>query len=613
MMYSAIARGAFARYREGMSISVPVLIRYVLALVAGLLLSLAYAPTNWGMLAWFFPAALFALLQSMSLVEGRRARLVNFGRGFLLAFVAGFGFWVRDVAFIGAVSQQGGWVSSGAMALYLALFFGLYGGWAVAFGRPPAMKPRVQPALMILKYAALHGLAWCSIEWLRGLGRLSFGWDSLGVSFMDSGFVIAQVADLVGVNGLSFIPVFGGVVLVMTIRAFHLEATHGYRRVHFEVFVAMLMVVLAFTYGSFRLKGLHTVETEPIRSLVIQQNVPVADSLDPAREYDIYSGYTSGLERAMEGIIDRAALQLEQTGEATLESPDLVVFPESALPIPIWRLSDGGLLPDQGYELFVNNDIRSQGDFLFISGVLEFPCHMVDGVPLHYAEGNIYNAMGFFSSDFKSYEHRPKNHLMPFGEYMPLSNLPLVQLAYEYSAGMVYGGDFTAASQFEPYQAEIRGHAYSIIPSVCYEDTVSSLTRKYLRPEPQLIVNVTNDGWFAGTVCAEKHYQNARYRAIEYRRPLVRAANTGVSAVVNLTGASVHPETLAPQELRNEAGECEIKGALEAVVSLPTQPIPTLYAVIGNVPCWGGGLVVLIWTVLGALKGKWFFLTREGE
>jgi len=95
------------------------ILRYGLALMAGLALSLAYAPIDLSMIAWFFPTILVTLIWSIPQTERNWKK--NWGRGFRLAFVAGFGFWVRDVSFVGAASQQGGWMSSGALALYLSL------------------------------------------------------------------------------------------------------------------------------------------------------------------------------------------------------------------------------------------------------------------------------------------------------------------------------------------------------------------------------------------------------------------------------------------------------------------------------------------------------------
>ncbi len=575
------------------------LLRYLLALGAGFALSFAYAPYNLGWLAWFFPVVFFALLWSVPQEEGRKARSRNFWRGFRIAYVCGFGFWVKDASLLGAPSENAGWLVAGLGALYLALFLGLFGGWSNAFLRPRAIEPREQPAFRILGFAVLNGFLWCGIEWARGLGRVSTGWDALGVSFIDSGFIIAQAADLFGVNSLTFLPVFGGAVLVETLRSFHMEAKHSFRRVHWEVAVTLLLLCLTFTYGAFRLKAMHKVETFSLRVLLVQQNVPLNYELTEGLTQQIYDGYADEMDSAFLKIHDRASKQIEKAGEAIVETPDLVVWPEAAFPSPIFVDKNGAPYRNQRNWTFFNSEIRPHGDFLFITGVNHYSATKgMYGLYQVNMEEPLYNSIGFFPKGFASYSHKPKNHLMPFGEYLPLEKLALVQKIYEYSAGIEFQGSFTPAKVFEPQPAEVNGNEFSIIPAVCYEDSVSSVVRKYVRDEPQIIVNATNDVWFAGTSCAEKHYQNAKYRAIEYRRPLVRAANTGVSGIVNHTGAALHPYTGKIQELRDGDGSAAIKGSLEGLIKVPSKPIFTLYSRIGDVFCWGGGLVVLIFSIV---------------
>lgn len=566
------------------------LTRYLLALAAGVGLSYAFTPTDYGTIAWFFPAVLVALIWSIPQAE--RMWKKDWGRGFRIAFVAGFGFWVRDVAFIGAVSQQGGWASSGGLALYLSLYFGVYGGWAATLGRWRIL-PHTKPAFQILLLAVMHGFLWCGLEWVRGLSRMSFGWDGLGVSFIKSGFMMAQSADLIGVNGLSFFMVFGGVVLVQTLRSFHLEALHGYRRAHWEVGVTLLLLCLNFFYGTYRLKQIREVDTMSVKTLLVQQNIPVAECWKDSN-FDLYA---KALEEAFAKIEDRAVESLQKTGEAKIEMPELVIFPESAFPSPLYASEPKTPITGQPLQLFIDDIVRKYGDFYFITGLVEYPGYIDfrDHIRIQ-KEGEFYNAMAFFKEGFLSYEMKAKKHLMPFGEYMPLGDLPLFQKAYQYSSGMTFGSSFTPAEVFDPQAVEVNGKKISIIPTVCYEDSISRVVRKYVRNEPQMIANVTNDGWFAGTACAEKHFQNARFRAIEYRRPLARAANTGVSAVVNVAGSTSHPITGEPQELRDESHHAEIAGSLEAVVEIPTQPIFTLYSLIGDVFCWGGGLIALAWS-----------------
>lgn len=589
-----------------MSLRLPPFLRFICALVLGVVLSLAYAPVNQGWIAWFFPAVLVFLLWSIPKVETgeKKAGRKNFWRGFRTAYLVGFGFWFMDVAFVAAVSEQGGgWIAGvgtrTAMAAYLAVFFGLYGGWVTTWGRAVDIQPKSQPALGIIRVSAFHGFMWCGLEWLRGIGRVSFGWDGLGVSFLEQGYVMAQAADLVGVNGLSFIPVFGGCVLVQTLKAFHMEALHGHRRVHWEVVMALLLLAMTFTYGIYRLTELERAETFSVRTLSVQQNVPIAYSVDLERGKRIYEGYGKAMQDAFTEIENRAIQSMEETGQARLELPDIVIFPESALPYPMVVDEKGGLLAGQDNEHFFNEKVRKHGDFLFIMGVNQFPVKKdPTGVMLYDQAGEFYNSMAFFPREFSSYVQKPKNHLMPFGEYLPLSEVgfieALIKNVYAYSAGVQWGGFFTASSTFIPQPVKIRTEAFSIIPTVCYEDTVSVVVRRYVRPESQLMVNVTNDGWFAGTACAEKHYQNARFRCIEYRRPLVRAANTGVTAVVQLTGSAVHPSGEGRQELRDAERNAETVGTLEGVVEIPREAIFTFYGLIGNILYWAGGGIALI-------------------
>ena len=123
-----------------------------------------------------------------------------------------------------------------------------------------------------------------------------------------------------------------------------------------------------------------------------------------------------------------------------------------------------------------------------------------------------------------------------------------------------------------------------VIPSVCFEDTVPRLTRKFVRDAPQIIVNLTNDGWFKESEAAAQHFANARFRAIELRRPMLRCANTGVTAAIDTLGSTISPETGLPQVIEDENGSTFLRGNLLAKVQIPVKPSFSLYAIIGD---WG--------------------------
>ncbi len=552
-------------------------IRYVLALLLGLALSLGYAPQNFYGVIWVFPALLLQLIWRKDCRGTQKRRFLD---GFLIAFLSGLGFWVRDVAFIGAVSEKGGWMNSSGLALYLSIYFGLYGGWAATIGRFQMRYQREFLECRIFLYAVMHGVMWSGLEWVRGLSRVSFGWDGLGVPLVDTSF--AQVADVLGVCGLSWFPVFTGALVIQTLHSFKGRLGVFMSRVPWEVIPAVLILGGAYGYGKWRLASLDALETKPLDILLVQQNIPLSYNWDADKSEEIYQGFAEEMTTAF----------------SKYPSPDIVMWPESSLPEPIWVKPDGALYEEQNNVGYFDSKVRSLGEYLFITGCNEFPLReLADKSYELNPEGPFYNAIAFFSKGAHSYEKRPKNHLMPFGEYMPLENFKLFQKAYKYSSGQTFGGSFTPAETFEPYLSNVEEQFCSIIPTVCYEDSVSSLVRKYVREEPQMIVNVTNDGWFAGTSCAVKHFQNARFRAIEYRRPLARAANTGVSGVVDIKGGIRHPETGAKQILQDSTGGVECKGHLFGRVLLPKFPVTTFYQRFGHLLGWGGGFFMLGFTL----------------
>ena len=163
---------------------------------------------------------------------------------------------------------------------------------------------------------------------------------------------------------------------------------------------------------------------------------------------------------------------------------------------------------------------------------------------------------------------------MPFGEYLPLRNVPGMELLL----GGVIQGDFAAGKSTEP-MILARPDGVQIIPLVCFEDTIGRLARKFVRDAPQLIVNMTNDGWFLQSEENEVHLANAKFRCVELRRPMARACNTGVTCFVDALGRIGKHDTLRDPK----TGSYFLKGALPKEIFLPKNPIMTFYARHGDV------------------------------
>ncbi len=128
-------------------------------------------------------------------------------------------------------------------------------------------------------------------------------------------------------------------------------------------------------------------------------------------------------------------------------------------------------------------------------------------------------------SDIQIYR---KLHLVPFGEYVPGRNtVPFI--------GAIVGdqvpGDFTPGK--EPVVFRLTTERVMVAPLICFEDTIGELTRQFVLRGANLLANVTNDGWFLRSAGSQQHLENAIFRCVETRRPMVRAANTGVTCFIN--------------------------------------------------------------------------------
>ena len=168
--------------------------------------------------------------------------------------------------------------------------------------------------------------------------------------------------------------------------------------------------------------------------------------------------------------------------------------------------------------------------------------------------------------------------LVPFGEYIPMrETFPFLEKAFEASAGTAMGLNYTPGRSSSPVPVPIRPGSsvtVGVIPLVCFEDVVGSWVRRFIRQEPQLMVNVTNDGWFNRSCANEQHWRNAAFRCIELRRAMVRAANTGVSVALAPNGAVI-------ADLRDSSGSPFTRGVMAATLPVGCTKI-TLYAMLGD-------------------------------
>nr|CRH04631.1 Apolipoprotein N-acyltransferase [Candidatus Magnetococcus massalia] len=503
----------------------------LLVLLAGVLAALGLPP--WG-LPLVALAALVLLLFLLHDVAVKRAVWLGFLFG-----IAHFSFafqWLHNslhahggAPYLLASLGVGGLAA--VVALYTALVAGLL-SWS-----------RLSPLLLPPAFASL----WVSVEWLRGTLFSGFPWTPLGLIWSDLESLM-QVADLGGVALLS-----GLTALLAGALRLLLDPKLSQRlRIGWLVVVAGLFTA-AHLYGQMRLAEPleSSAERPPYRIALVQGYVPQLEKWDKGWHDAHFKRYLD--------------LTLGAGGQAAGEAVDLVVWPETAMAFFLQAF------PERRQELAT---LLATINTPLLAGVPTAAKQQEGG--WHYA-----NSMLMLDRQGGWQQIYRKHHLVPFGEYMPMRWL----LPDSLEKLTIGDKDFTPG---EPSMG-MAWHRGLIGPLVCYEVIFPELVRQLANRGMQLLVNVTNDGWF-GAAARPQHLQMSRMRAIENRLPLVRVANTGISASFDAWG--------------RELGRLPEDAPAMAIHLVPQAPQGgSLYRQIGGwLPLvWGGAALLLVaW-------GRWRF------
>jgi len=478
-------------------------LRWLAAPVAtGGLLWSAFPPLNLHWAAWF-------ALVPLCTLSGVRWRSRPIYRP---AWAGGLIFGLLAVQWIRHADDTGpsgyfGWIG---LALYLSLYFPAF----LFLLRVLRLGCRV-PAILAVP------CAWVGLEWLRGWLFTGFPWYFLAHTQFRSTTLI-QIADLFGALGVSFVVATVNGWLFDCLAVPLLRPGRKRACVAPEQLWRAALVVAMFGsttgYGFIKLAQAPQYERGPFVAL-IQTNVPQHVKVDHSNDAEIYADY-------------RRLLHLAAAAEA-----DLIVWPETALR-HTWidisdRLDDADL--KRMYPEFEPQRIRRAARTVpDIVGLWarQSGTHMLMGLNLQRitpSGDRMYNSAVLVGPDGRFGTVYDKVHLVPWGEYLPLKELMPWLRVFTPHASADYG--------LEP------GWRYAIFELdrwrfgvlICFEDTLPWAARAYVgRPDPvDFLVNISNDGWFAGSAELDAHLAISVFRAVECRRSLVRAVNTGISAAID--------------------------------------------------------------------------------
>lgn len=546
---------------------------WIAAALSGSLLALCFPPFDRDGFVWIWQGPFLAALWFS---DPPKTKWSRWRWGLLLGFVSGFFFFIINCQWMIQIGRVAGTLWAGAAALvafslYLSLYFALFGAFAATIGKWVIKEPDkgkkylFDQSIDVLRIAFLNAAAWCGLEWLRGIVFTGFGWNGLGVALKDH-LLLVQFADVIGITGYGFILMFSGIIAFCTLVRLGLEVRERQRlRPHVDFAVGVAVIMGLFLYGTTRIAAVPK-DSIDLRARIMQLNIPIEDkwSEDIKVRQDIIFDYRD-LTRA---FVETAA-------------HDLILWPETCIP---------GLFMLDWVQEYFNDHVLKGDDFYLLAGLED--ASLIGEIGTQ--GGEIYNTITLMRGDTSTYQSYRKMHLVPFGEYIPYrGKFP----PFEWITGGIIEEDFTPGTSYEPLMLEKGGHEIGIIPLICFEDTVPRHTRKFIRTGPQIMVNVTNDGWFRESAEPIQHFNNAIFRCIEFRRPMIRAANTGVSAFIDSRG-SIFSRKEADGFARilrdDETGSTFIRGSLPANVEVDLNPPVTIYARIGDAFSVTLGLIALL-------------------
>ena len=517
---------------------------WLAAILTGLLYAFCFAPFN---LTWFCWIALTPLIAAIWF-SGRESRY-QWLRVLLLGYVAGLTFFWVVFSWLTTVTVLGWFV----LEFYLAIYFAIW-AWFCYMLRPRAGKrqshaaskweqmlaqarctapPAQSPwtkSTTNLRLAFILAAAWTTLEWLRGWVFSGFGWNGLGVALHDN-WPLIQITELTGVAGLSFIVAFANVIVITTAYRLVVEARTRVMRPHFDFTVTMAAIVGILVFG-VRARQ-ESVPSKPLRVAAVQSNVPQNQKFDPQFARRVFDQFR----------------RLSEIALGANPPPDLLVWPESSMPGPV-------LADEESYKFVMDLAASSETDLLL--GTID-----VD-------KQDMYNAALLVSDGGDRTQMYRKIHLVPFGEYVPgRHTVPLLARI----VGNQVPGDFKEGTEHTVFT--LTNSEVHVAPLICFEDTIGELTRQFVLPNEtnpgaNLLVDVTNDGWFKESSGSHQHLANAIFRCVETRRPMIQAANTGVTCFINQFGR-------VTQILRDDTGSTFIAGVLSGEINVPTEHELTFY------------------------------------
>jgi apolipoprotein N-acyltransferase len=505
--------------------------RAALVVASGLALGLAFPKFDIAVLAWVAFVPLFYVIENEPLKR-------VFGWAWLqgLACQTASLYWIV----ITLTSFAGVHFALAVMPmLMLAAVVALYGAVAIWAGEFVARRLRVS-------MVATMPVAWAAMEWVRSFFPIGFPWNLLGESSYRN-LDLIQFAEFTGVYGVSaLIMLFNAVIFVILFR----RETRRVQTLGLSTLTGLMVAALAF--GSIRLHQLANARARgTLRVAMVQGDIPQSIKWNP------------------DEIAKSLRVYFDQTADAARENAQLVVWPEAA--------AEFLFQPDDRYPAGLAADAEYRSRLLDLARNTGKP--ILFGAPVlgrEHGRLGFYNRAYLVSGKGKVVDYYDKIRLVPFGEYVPLRGV----LGF-FVDRVVHGfGDMIPGRRQTIFTVD----AAKLGVLICYESIFPDLARRAVKRGADLLVNITNDAWYGKSSAPYQLLAMAAMRSVETKVPMIRVANTGISAIIMPSG-----RIRAPTPLFKRGTEIE---------DVAWRPEHTLYTVVGDLfaeICFALTVLAIVW------------------
>lgn len=553
------------------------IIRIFVLIGSGLLYSTIFPPLNWSFLAWIALIPLFLIIRKQTMFNAWKFGLIW---GYFWA-VTSF-FWLREIEFF--IPYVMAFILGMFPACWAMLIPVFYRNIITKVEDNPPGKGKKFPWLNETSFIIVSAAWWCLLEWIRSWIFTGLPWNFLCVSQWQN-IPLIQIVEYTGVYGISFLLVYFNIALAFAAGGIKKSISEGKYRRPVPVILGFIVLIVYVLVGAKSMMKYRNPYGPKMKG--DQNTVRLVTS--------VIQGDIPQCRIPKQGEAEFALAEyLKLSKLAVIAKPDVVIWPETAVPIPYFSGHPFGTI-----FRFQLSKLQKESGIPLLFGTIDFGTDFENYRTPDDIPG--YNAVFLLDGKNQVVDRYYKQHLVPWGEYTPYGRYyPWVKKMF----GM--GRDLTPGKRYTLFELKegVRAGA-----QICFEDIFPYVSRGFVKRGANLLVVLTNDAWYPKSSESEQHLANSIFRAIENRRPMIRAGNNNCSCLILPNGAIADSVSVTRKEDGAYVIDPQVpsRGYADFELGVFKDPAITFYTEYGDVFILFCSITVL----LALLQAIWEWRQRK--